>query len=281
MDRKYMFYNIIRRSFDFLAKNLFTFIKCAFFPVVMQILGIILSLFPCIFLTVIQKLNGEALIPYIIPMLICLIVGIILFCIGFWKYLLLSCYFTLGTNDYDENKGFYLQIYKNDILKRQGNYAKVLLWAALFGILIFVAGMLIVFAVSYNIAKQALPSILAMAILLMTVALIWYYVKITFIVPIFTMEKDLKPYDVFLKSFNMIKGSKFWFIFALGLVVNIITIILELIFAFLASFICSFFISENFIQSITNLVSSLVYVLLFPFITSVVMLAYKRMTVNQ
>ena len=274
MDRKYTFFNIIRRSFDFLEKNLFTFIKCAFFPIVMQTAGIILSLFPCIFLTAVQKLNGEALVPYIIPMLICLIAGIVLFCIGFWKYLLLSCYFSLGANDYDENKGFYLQIYKNDILKRQGNYAKVLLWAALFGILIFAAIMLAIFVI-YNTATQILSLILA--ILLMTTALIWYYVKITFIVPIFTMEKDLKPYDVFLKSFNMIKGSKFWFIFALGFAINIIVLALEFVFAFIISFICTFFIAQSFIQPIANFISSLVYVLLFPFITSSVMLAYKRM----
>ena len=275
MDRKYYFWNIIVRSFSFWFKNFGVFIKAAFAPVLLQVLGLFAALYPMHYLTSVKKLTGEALIPYLIPILICLIFGIVLYCAGFWKYLLLNCYFCYGANDYDEDRGFYLEIYKKDILNRQGGFVKALLWPALYGLLIFGGGTVLMLLC----IKPKVPVLMLLAIffvLATTVALIIYSLKVSFVIPIFTLEKDLKPRDVLSKSLDMIKGRPLLVVFGLSVAVGVVTFVLQALLGFIAGFGAGIFLSKETALQIARILSNLARLVILPFCVCIVTLAYKR-----
>lgn len=275
MDRKYYFWNIIGRSFSFWFKNFGVFIKAAFVPVLLQVLGLFAALYPMHYLTSVKKLAGEALIPYLIPILICLIFGIVLYCVGFWKYLLLNCYFCYGANDYDEDRGFYLEIYKKDILNRQGGFVKALLWPALYGLLIFGGGTVLMLLC----IKPKVPVLMLLAIffvLATTVALIIYSLKVSFVIPIFTLEKDLKPRDVLSKSLDMIKGRPLLVVFGLSVAVGVVTFVLQALLGFIAGFGAGIFLPKETALQFARIVSNLASLVIIPFCVCIVTLAYKR-----
>ena len=271
MSNKYSFWGIIFTSFNFFVKNFKNLFFVMLPPILMQMLGLVLSLFPVIYLVNIKKLSSELLFPYIIPILICTIIGLLLYCSGFWKYLLTGCYFSLAADDFDSNKGFYIQIYKSNIDKRQGDYAKTLLWPALFMFLIFVFGMV---AITYFISVKTPLSILVgvLCMILLTVILVIFSLKIALLVPIFSLEPKLCPLDVMKKSFEMTKMPKMLLVVGISFIVCFLSITLQVIFSVLGAFIASDTIVLRFI----DLITSCIILLLLPINICAMTLLYKR-----
>ena len=171
MDIKYSFFGIISRSFKFFGKNFKELFGAMFMPVFLQGAGLLASLFPALYFTYIQKPTADMMMVFLLQLLLCLVFGLVLFCIGFWRYILLSCYFCLAANDFDDDKGFYIQIYKNNINKRQGEYIKTLLWPALIMILIMLANII---AVYYFVSQKTIMGSL-FAVLSFIVAFVVMY----------------------------------------------------------------------------------------------------------
>ena len=78
-NHKYGFWEIFNKSFAFMVKNFPSIMKELLLPVAAQIFGIILSLVPLTHLTKTLNLKGDELVPYIIPVLLLLILGLVFY----------------------------------------------------------------------------------------------------------------------------------------------------------------------------------------------------------
>lgn len=275
MDRKYLFWNMLSRSFDFFFKNFKELFALMLTPIAVQLVGIVLALFPSLYLVNVKQLSAEDMVSYILPIIICLVVGIFLYCWGFWKYLLLSCYFTLGANDYDETKNFYLEIYKNNIKQREKQYIKTLLWPALYMLLIFAVCMAVILYCSIIKTKLTLI-ICALTILLMVVALTVFSLKISLLLPIFTLEPDVKPLDVMKKSIDMTKGSRIFTVFGLLFIIWLVSVVLQIVVSILVSIFGRFFISGTTLARCADVISGFSAMFLLPLNVSAMTFLYKR-----
>ena len=221
MDSKYSFFGIISRSFKFFGKNFKELFGAMFLPVFLQGLGLLACLCPALYFNLMQRPTADMLGLFLVQILFCLIFGLVLYCTGFWKYILLSCYFSFAASDYDDDKGFYIQIYKNKLNKRQGDYVKTLLLPALIMLLIIVVGVIAVYYfVSLKTVVGALLGILSAFVAI--VVLVIFSIKINLLIPIFTFEPELKPLDVMKKSIKMVKLPKFFWLIAFSLIVWLI-----------------------------------------------------------
>ena len=277
---KYSFWNIVGRSFDFFVKNFNSLFKSMLLPVLLQVFGIILSLFPAIYLTYVLKLKSDDIIAYLCPITVCTVAGLLMYCSGVWKYILLNCYYVLAVNDYDENKGMYMEIYRKSILKNEKKFIQVLLWPAFYMFLIFIVSAIII---AYCFALKSPASIL-FAILLFTisiVSLLVFYVKISFLIQIFVFELDLKPIDVMKKSFEMIKTSIFFKLVGLLLILCVISIILQIVFSLFASLFFGIFVKGLVLEGISNFISNFALLFLLPLNVSFVTLLYKDVSSNK
>ena len=273
MDIKYSFFGIISRSFKFFGKNLKKLFGAMFMPVFLQGAGLLASLFPALYFTYIQKPTADMMMVFLLQLLLCLVFGLVLFCIGFWRYILLSCYFCLAANDFDDDKGFYIQIYKNNINKRQGEYVKTLLWPALIMLLIIVVGVIVVHY--FVMQKTVMGSLLgAVSFFVALIALAIFSVKINLLVPIFTFEPELKPLDVMKKSINMVKLPQFFWLLAFSLLVWLISIVIQ----FIISFVAGMFTTNVVCLRIVDLITTCVVMFLLPINACMVTLFYKKLT---
>lgn len=273
MDIKYSFFGIISRSFKFFGKNFKELFGAMFMPVFLQGAGLLASLFPALYFTYIQKPTADMMMVFLLQLLLCLVFGLVLFCIGFWRYILLSCYFCLAANDFDDDKGFYIQIYKNNINKRQGEYIKTLLWPALIMLLIIVVGVIVVHY--FIMQKTVMGSLLGvLSFLVATIVLVIFSIKINLLVPIFVFEPELKPIDVMKKSLNMVKLPQFFWLLAFSLVFWLISFAIQLIISIVAS-ICT---SDVVFLRIVDLISTCIAMFLLPINICIVTLFYKKLT---
>ncbi len=273
MDIKYSFFGIISRSFKFFGKNFKELFGAMFMPVFLQGAGLLASLFPALYFTYIQKPTADMMMVFLLQLLLCLVFGLVLFCIGFWRYILLSCYFCLAANDFDDDKGFYIQIYKNNINKRQGEYIKTLLWPALIMILIMLANII---AVYYFVSQKTIMGSLfaVLSFIVALIVLVIFSIKINLLVPIFVFEPELKPIDVMKKSLNMVKLPQFFWLLAFSLVFWLISVAIQLIISIVAS-ICT---SDVVFLRIVDLISTCIVLFLLPINTCLVTLFYKKLT---
>ena len=273
MDSKYSFFGIISRSFKFFGKNFKELFGAMFLPVFLQGLGLLTCLCPALYFNLMQRPTADLLGLFLVQILFCLIFGLVLYCTGFWKYILLSCYFSLGANDFDDDKGFYIQIYKNNINKRQGEYVKTLLWPALIMLLIIVVGVIVVHY--FVMQKTVMGSLLgALFFLVALIALAIFSVKINLLVPIFTFEPELKPLDVMKKSIKMVKLPQFFWLLAFSLLVWLISIAIQLI----ISFVAGMFTTNVVCLRIVDLIATCIVLFLLPISICTVTLFYKKLT---
>ncbi len=280
MDSKYSFFNIVGRSFVFFFKNFRALFNLMLPPVILQILGIVLSLLPTLYLVFVQKLKGEELSVYLLPIFVCLVFGLILYCSGFWKYLLLNCYFTYGANDFDDGKSFYAQIYKNNMKNRQGEYVKALLWPALYMFLIFAVGILII--VYCFMIKTFISNFIAViSMIILTIILTVFSLKISLLVPIFTLEPDVKPLDVMKKSLSMTKMPVFFLVLGLSVIIWLISIVFQLFIATLMKNFVGIFVQSSLMSGVADFISSFLLIFFLPLTTSFMTLLYKRVSLNK
>ena len=273
MDIKYSFFGIISRSFKFFGKNFKELFGAMFMPVFLQGAGLLASLFPALYFTYIQKPTADMMMVFLLQLLLCLVFGLVLFCIGFWRYILLSCYFCLAANDFDDDKGFYIQIYKNNINKRQGEYVKTLLWPALIMILIMLADIIAIFYfVSQKTIMGSLFAVLSFIVTL--IVLVIFSIKINLLVPIFVFEPELKPLDVMKKSIKMVKLPQFFWLLAFSLIVWLINVAIQLVISFTAGM----FTSNVVYIRIVDLIATCIAMFLLPINICIVTLFYKKLT---
>ena len=273
MDSKYSFFGIISRSFKFFGKNLKGLFGAMFMPVFLQVTGCLVSLFPALYFTYVQKPTTDMIPIFLLQLLLCLVFGLVLFCIGFWRYILLSCYFCLAANDFDDDKGFYIQIYKNNTSKRQGEYIKTLLWPALIMLLIIVVGVIV--AHYFVMQKTVMGSLFgALSFLVAMIALTIFSIKINLLVPIFAFEPELKPLDVMKKSINMVKLPQFFWLLAFSLVYWLISVVIQ----FIISFVAGMCTSDVLCLRIVDLISTCIVLFLLPVNACMATLFYKKLT---
>ncbi len=273
MDSKYSFFGIISRSFKFFGKNFKELFGAMFLPVFLQGLGLLACLCPALYFNLMQRPTADLLGLFLVQILFCLIFGLVLYCTGFWKYILLSCYFSFAASDYDDDKGFYIQIYKNNINKRQGKYVKTLLWPALIMILIMLANII---AVYYFVSQKTIMGSLfaVLSFIVALIVLVIFSIKINLLVPIFTFEPELKPLDVMKKSIKMVKLPQFFWLLAFSLVVWLINIAIQLVISFTAGM----FTSNVVYIRIVDLIATCIAMFLLPINICIVTLFYKKLT---
>ena len=272
---KYGFWEIFNKSFAFMVKKFPSIVKELSLPLVAQIFGIILSLVPLTYLTKNLGLKGDELVPYIIPVLILLVIGLIFYAWGFWRCLLISCHMVLASCDYFSSKELDFNSYKADILQRQGNYVKMLLWYSLF---IFVICILGIFAVILTLSqKGSTGAVLAMfCIILMTLAIIFYSLKVSLVLPVFVFERDIKPLDVIKRSFEITDKSLllvFGVQLVYGLILGAFNLALPLV-TFPVKLLC---ITNEAFLMVYNIVIGFAALIFIPFFSSVSYLLYKRL----
>ena len=273
MDSKYSFFGIISRSFKFFGKNFKELFRAMFMPIFLQGFGLLACLCPALYFNLMQRPTADLLGLFLVQILFCLIFGLVLYCTGFWKYILLSCYFSFAASDYDDDKGFYIQIYKNNINKRQGKYVKTLLWPALIMILIMLANII---AVYYFVSQKTIMGSLfaVLSFIVALIVLVIFSIKINLLVPIFTFEPELKPLDVMKKSIKMVKLPQFFWLLAFSLVVWLINIAIQLIISFTAGM----FTSNVVYLRIVDLIATCIVMFLLPINICIVTLFYKKLT---
>ncbi len=276
MEKKYLFWNILRNSFAFYAKNFNKLFKVMFLPIFFQIIGIFLCLFPVFYLTSTNKLTADTIYSYLLPILICLVVGLIIYCAAFWKYLLLNCSFVYAANDYDESRDLYMNIYDSKVLKIQSKYIKVLLWPALYIFLFILAGIaLLAFSFSLNKIPAFLMGTLALVVLI--VAPIIISLKISLLAQIFVLEPDLKPLEVMKKSFAMVRGSAFFKVAGMLLILSVFSLLLQFVIAIFVGIPLIVFVGGDIASKLSDLISSLILMFLLPLYVSSMTFMYKSL----
>lgn len=272
---KYGFFEMFGWGFEFFAKNFSIFFKELFLPITMQVIGLLLSVMPVVYLTKSLNLSGEALVPYVVPIIILLIFGLILYTVGFWKYLLQFCYLTLASRDYFSEKYVDILEYKKDISKRNADYAKMLLWATLYGVLILFIGIFI--ATVFLSLKTSGGRLLAILCYVATiVSLIIYSLKIFPTVPIFALEENIAPKEVIKRSFEISKNSLL-LIFATQFLLGIVALIFNILFPIVTipvKFLCG---NSELMLTIYYVIVTFAQFFLLPLYSSVGYLLYCRL----
>ncbi len=139
--------DIIVNSFKKTFLNWKTFLEFLMLPYLGVILGVWISILPPILLMAMYTKKGFSASPgAAVSVLICVLLGLAIFACSFWIYMVRSaaCYNIAGKL-IAENQVGSLEEAEKDISQRSGSYVKFLLWAALFGLVIFFVSMAILF----------------------------------------------------------------------------------------------------------------------------------------
>lgn len=274
-NHKYGFWEIFNKSFAFMVKNFPSIMKELLLPIAAQIFGIILSLVPLTHLTKTLNLKGDELVPYIIPVLLLLILGLVFYAWGFWRCLLISCHMVLASDDYFSSKELDFNSYKVEISKRQGNYVKMLLWYSLFVFIICIIGILAIgITLSQKSSTGAMLAILS--VIVMMLAIIFYSLRASLTLPVFVLEKDVKPLDVIKRSFELTKNTLllvFGVQFLYGLVLSAFNIALPLV-TYPVKLLC---LSNPALLMCYNIIITFACLIFIPFYSSISYMLYKRL----
>lgn len=196
------------------AKHFTTFFKYMSFPIWGQLLGVVLSLaLPLWFAFNVSTALSDSNLAYVITLLLC-IPGLIIFTKALWEYLVAY----VAVNSMTENTVKSGRIYDINAHKKVATMSKrvgefVVLWL-LFGLFSLIG---------------ILPPMWFFAIII--------FVFIVLIFQVFTFEKNLTPWECFIRSKDLVK-TNFWGTVGLMILVGGLTYFLlpkiaEMIFDFL------------------------------------------------
>lgn len=183
-------------------RHLPTFLKYMSFPILGQFVGVILALgLPLWFASSIATTMADPNTAYLITLSLC-IPGLVIFTKAFWEYLVAY----VSVNSMAENTVKSGRIYDINAHKKVATMSKrvgdfVLLWL-LFGVFSLIG---------------ILPPMWVFAIII--------FVFIVLIFQVFTFEKNLTPWECFIRSKNLVK-TNFWGTVGLMILVGGLTYIL-------------------------------------------------------
>lgn len=273
---KYSLLNIFKSSFDFFSKNFSQLVNIMLPSILMQTLGIFISLTPAQYLNAAAKGTAQDMSIYLIPVFLCAIIGLTLFASGFWKYMLITYQMVLASNDYDDSNPLNFKSYENEISGRQNDYIKMLLWTT-FYVFMGIFGTFLFFFVS-GIFRNPFGAIIAIFIELGVI--VWLTIKSSLVTQVFAFKKDIAPKDILRGSFEFSKGHEGGIFIALAILFLIAIVVQVLISAI--SVPISLIAGGNIaLANLINYFLGALALFLLPFNIAVITLFYKRIKLNE
>lgn len=273
MDKNYSLKEVLVSTFNFGYTNLDKICEYLTYSFICTFVGLILSLMPVILF---KNYPEFPIFSNLAIVLILSFVGIILFCVGFYEFILAQYACVLASSDFDKGESVKSRSEYFDIAKKNiKNYINLLLWFCLFGILVFI---LSVIACAFIFKKFDLTYLAT--ILSMIAILVFYFIfsaRVFLVFPIFILDCPDMPLKSFKKSFNLTKGRTMYFI-GYTILITIVALILNYFLSLFASILGKIVVIKGQEVGLLSflLISAVLTFLVMPFEKNISTLLYRK-----
>lgn len=218
-------FEILDDSFKKLFDNFWPLCKYMLYPVLGQLLGILIALVPAVLLSVITAFGGGGLL--FLPIIILgALIGLPLFCHAFWKYIIRTaalCIISKELITTGQLTGF--KAAEEQIRNRTADYIKLLLWIALICIVLLAPIVTVCAPLLFSLVTAPIVAqMVAIVPITFIFTLIGFVLPFSFL-PTFALNKDFNAKDTLKNSFELAKNHATETLLFLSLIAAICTLL--------------------------------------------------------